>query len=413
MLEHGENVPGYRKVRVTAPADAAEARADEEAWYARDSYPDLHSAGGPLFGVAREREQGGWQLLPYFGSHAPQDARDSLAAHFRRAAHEQDEADDPADRDACLAAAERLDWEVIDELTVSGTRYRVVRAEQFIRMGPEGPEPPRPSDPAPDPRPPSQRRAERTPDPVDGFIIDTDTATGMSEGILKVELLSLVPGPGTVPPDVRGDALKAVHTHPGGVLLPAAFLIAERIDGRWAAESGARPTPQDAREGLMLDLRVMAPVMRKLDAAQRAEYARAADRFESEQDGVVLEVAGRHLRLARVERLVRVGPDGPEGPRPSDYDPQPPVNVHTRQLREQGLLTDDEDAEDADDDGSQAQADANARELMRLFEAENARQDARELEAERARQDAQEEAAERRADEGRTASEPGPPPAAP
>lgn len=48
-----------------------------------------------------------------------------------------------------MAAAVRLDWEKIDEMTVLGTRYRVVRAERFIRTGPDGPEPPRPSDPDP------------------------------------------------------------------------------------------------------------------------------------------------------------------------------------------------------------------------------------------------------------------------
>ncbi|MGD9483064.1 DUF5954 family protein [Streptomyces sp. TRM70308] len=381
MPEHGENVPGYRKVRVTVPAGPEAALADKEAWRAREAYPEILGAGGPIFGVVREREQGGWEVLPYFGSHTPQDARDSMAVHFRTTAQELAEAGEAAARAAYLAAAERLDWEPLDALTVHGTRYRVARAEQFIRMGPDGPEPPRRSDPAPDPRPPSRRRARRTPDPVDWFVIDADTVTGMSEGLLKMELLSLVHGPGTVPPDVRGDSLSAAQTHPGGVLLPPAFMIAERIDGRWAAESGARATPQEARESLSMDLRVMAPVMRRLDAAERAEYARAADRWDADQD-VVLDVGGRHLRLVRVERLVRLGADGPEGPRPSDHDPQPPVNVHTRQLRERGLLA-DEDDEDGEGAAEHAvrEPDPDAQELLRLFEAERARQDALEAAA--------------------------------
>nr|WP_245685843.1 DUF5954 family protein [Streptomyces niveus] len=45
-----------------------------------------------------------------------------------------------------------------------------------------------------------------------------------------------------------------------------------------------------------------------------------------------------------MEQLVRIGPDGPEGPRPSAFDPEPPVELHSKQLREQGLLDDDEDA---------------------------------------------------------------------
>ena len=31
------------------------------------------------------------------------------------------------------------------------------------------------------------------------------------------------------------------------------------------------------------------------------------------------------------------------GPRPSDYDPQPPVKVQEQQLRDQGIVVEDED----------------------------------------------------------------------
>jgi hypothetical protein len=47
--------------------------------------------------------------------------------------------------------------------------------------------------------------------------------------------------------------------------------------------------------------------------------------------------------VVRVERLVRIGPDGPEGPRPSDYDPQPPVHVQEQRRRDQGSVGDDDE----------------------------------------------------------------------
>jgi hypothetical protein len=113
-----------------------------------------------------------------------------------------------------LQAAERMDYEAIDEITVLDTRYRVVRADRFIRSGPAGPEPPRPSDPDPG----ESGQGGRAPDPANGFVVDPATATGMSEGILKLDLLDALYPANAVPPDVRSDCVRASQTHPGGVL---------------------------------------------------------------------------------------------------------------------------------------------------------------------------------------------------
>ncbi|KNB52299.1 DUF5954 family protein [Streptomyces caatingaensis] len=331
MSDHSEHMPGYRQARTVVPAAPVAALADEEAWRARDGYPEVLGAGGAVFGVARERAEGGWTVLSHLGDHAPQDARDTLASHFRRLAQDARATGDRALHEECAAAYGLLDREAVDDLTVGGVRHRVVRAERFVRMGPDGPEPPRPSDP--DPAAPGH--GHRIPDPVDGFVLDTATTTGVAEGLLKAELLSLVRRPGTVPADVRDDSVRAAHTHPGGVLLPAAFLIAERVGNRWEPVTGGSRNPQAARDTLAVDLRVMAPVTRRLDARERAAYARAADRLDAERAGE-LRVVDRLFRVVRVERLVRVGPDGPEGPRPSDPDPQPPVLVHDRGPGERG-----------------------------------------------------------------------------
>ncbi|MFI1797958.1 DUF5954 family protein [Streptomyces sp. NPDC020379] len=363
----GENVPAYRMVRVTAPEAPVAALADVEAWRAREAYPEILLAGGPVFGVVREREEGGWEIVSSFSGLAPQDARDDMGCQFRKLAQEAEKDGDTAAYEECVRAAKRTDWETVDEMTVLGARYRVARAERFIRSGEQGPEPPRPSDP--DPAVPGESYKAR--DAERGLVIDPFTVTGMSEGILKVELLALVRKAGAGPRDVRDDSLRAAQTHPGGVLLPATFGTAEKEYGHWRPDSaGTATTPQGARDTLAMGLRVMIPWHLGLTPEQRAPYMAAADRLDAER-GDELEVAGRRFKVVRIERLVRIGPDGPEGPRPSDPDPQPPVMVQDRQLREQGVITGDED-EDAP-----IELDEHTQRLADLFREEEARRDAR------------------------------------
>jgi len=338
MAGHHDDVPGYQTVRITEPGTPVAELADGEAWQARALYPRIAFVGA-VFGVAQEREEGGWELHPYFGASAPQDARDSMGAHFRRLSQVAGQTGDQAAHEECMRAAERMEWEAIDDATLLGTRYRVVRAEQFIRFGETGPEPPRPTDP--DPGEPDEAR--KIPDPATGFVIDPAAPTGPSDGMLKLDLLELLPRESIVPREVHDDAERAVRTHPGGVLLPPAFMVGEQVAGQWGA-GPAEPstTPQGARDALAGYLRIMAPWQLDLDPEQRAVYDAAADRMNEERADEIT-VAGRRFRIVRVERLVRIGPDGPEGSRPSDPDPQPPVKVHDQQLREQGLIRDDED----------------------------------------------------------------------
>ncbi len=352
-----DRVPAYQTIRVSAPQTWKAARADEQAWRSRGPYPDLCFAGGPAFGVAHERDQGGWQLHRHFSAPFPQDARESMGAHFRQMAKEHPE--DSAARAECLRAAERLDWETADEMTVLGTRYRVVRADQFIRSGAYGPEPPRPADP--DPARPGG--AHDRPDPAEGFVIDPVNPTGMSEGILTLELLDSMRQRGSVPPEVRDDLARAARTHPGGMLLPPAFIIGQLTRGQWGpVHVTASPTPQSARDSLVSHLRVWLPYELDLDPGQRAVYAVAADKIEAERANEVT-AAGRRFRIVRVERLVRIGPDGPEGPRRSDPDPQPPIMVQVQQSPGHGDQDEDKPIELSDD----------AKRLARLVHEEEAR----------------------------------------
>ncbi|MFD7669261.1 DUF5954 family protein [Streptomyces sp. NPDC059788] len=342
MDGYEDRVPGYLTFRVSPHENPVAALADQEAWQARERYPELLGVGPAEFFHAKEHDAGGWELSEY-GATEPQGARDTLGSHFRMSAKKAADAGDAEGQRRWMAAALRMDREVVDDLRVCGERFRIVRAAKFIRMGRSGPEPPRPSDP--DPSRPGE--AFREPSPTKGFIVDPYVGTGLSDSLLKLDLVRFVGAAPGAPPEVYDDALRAAVRYPGGVLLPTVFMTAERVDGQWKAQDpgASHATPQKARDGLAVWLRVLAPFSLELSDGKQAEYARAADALDAKR-GNSLSVDGRRFRITRVERLVRVGPDGPEGPRPSDFDPQPPVEVHTRQLKEQGLWKEDDDEDE-------------------------------------------------------------------
>ncbi|WP_324607828.1 DUF5954 family protein [Streptomyces sp. NRRL F-5123] len=348
---------------MTAPEGPIAALADEEAWYARERYPDLLGAGMAEYFWARELESGGWELCEYGGSW-PQQARDSLGSHFRLNAQGAGKEGDANAQRRWNAAALRMDREVVDEVSVLGERFRIVRAAHFIRSGPAGPEPPRPTDPDPA----EVGDGHRVPSRTKGFVVDPLTGTGMSDGILKLDLLPMAPVLKDAPDEMNDEARAAIHRYPGGVLLPAAFVISARVNGRWGFHQPGSiySTPQGARDSLAFWLRVMGPFRQRMPEEQKAEYAAAADRLDEKRSNVVT-IDGHRFRITRVERLVRIGPDGPELPRPSDYDPEVPVEVQTRQLREDGVV-------DADgNDLRPERPDPRADELRRLWQKEEAR----------------------------------------
>lgn len=340
MSGYEDSVPAYLTVRMTHQDGPVAAFADQEAWLARERYPELHGVGMAEYLWARELDSGGWELSEHGGSW-PQQARDTLGSHFRMRAKEATEGGDLGGAKRWMSAARRMDREVVDEVAVQGERFRVVRVGHFIRSGPAGPEPPRPSDPDPG----EVGEAYRLPSRTKGFVVDPFTGTGLSEGILKLDLLRTVPIIEGAPDAVNDDSRAAVYRYPGGVLLPAAFLVSSRVDGRWEFHQpgSTHVTPQGARDALAYWLRVTAPFNQRMAAERKALHTAAADRLDGKRSDTV-SVDGLRFRVTRVERLVRLGPDGPEPPRPSDYDPEVPVEVQTRQLREQGVI--DEDGND-------------------------------------------------------------------
>lgn len=81
---------------------------------------------------------------------SPREAREALATYFDRIAPVMLRPS-PAELAEFRKAARLLEREQINQVTVAGRRFRIVRVETVVRVGPDGPEPPRPSDHDPDP----------------------------------------------------------------------------------------------------------------------------------------------------------------------------------------------------------------------------------------------------------------------
>lgn len=126
----------------TTPADAR-----QEALRALTAYPSLRIMA-PVFTVA-EQIEGGWRSAT-MPCDTPQRARETLAVYFSQivpAIEDPSEAEGPE----YASAAQRLTHERVDDLTVAGRRFRIVRIEKIARLGVDGPEPPRRSDFDPEP----------------------------------------------------------------------------------------------------------------------------------------------------------------------------------------------------------------------------------------------------------------------
>jgi hypothetical protein len=335
----GESVEAafdHLTIRVERQDDPMGQVVEADAVAALARYPEI-VVRGPVFGMAEQRPGDGsaWRLLNTVDSGFPQDGRDSLNSHLWLKA--KDEADGPAERRELLAAVARLETERIDELTVLGTRYRVVRADEFARIGDDGLEPPRPTDPDCE----GWDRSRHPTPPTEGFLVDHAAAVPVTEAAERLALLPLAYTSDRFPQQVLADSAHAVTTHPGVVLLPATFRVLERKAESWSLVSGLHPTPQEARRSLVFYLREYLPMLKKMPETAKAEYARAAEEFMGRHRPNELRVRGRRFQITRVERMMRIGHDGPEGPRPSDVDHQEPTKIRPT-MDEHGTITYDE-----------------------------------------------------------------------
>ncbi|MEU9298632.1 DUF5954 family protein [Streptomyces sp. NPDC048266] len=360
--------PGEWPVVVRVPVEPVEAAMEADALDAAARYSAL-AVRGPLFGVAvQARDQGGgrrWRVVVEVTHGCPQQARDALNSllWFRA----KDEAKSPRERRALLAAVARLETEDVDELTVLGTRYRVVRAEEYAAVDEQGGiETPRPTDPEPLAPDWSPGAGARSPRVDDGLVLDPDAPLSPLQAAERLALRALAYSGSGFPGPVLADSARAVESHPDVLLMPAAFLIVERTgNGPWSPGSGLQATAHDARRTLDFALTWMEPRTRGLipyeadrtidarhpaagipetAAAKLKEFAEAANKLRAGRCDQV-EAHGTVYRIARSRRLLRWGPDGPEGPRPSDTSTHTPAVLHPR-LDEDGTVRFDQSAGD-------------------------------------------------------------------
>ncbi|MFI6684249.1 DUF5954 family protein [Streptomyces sp. NPDC050485] len=356
-MGHGDvNPGGMRRIVVRYPEDPVEAVMEADALDAAQAIESL-LVRGPLFGVAAQDAAGealGWRVVVAVAAGCPQEARDSLYSllWFRA----KDDAQDRAERRALLAAVARLESERVDELTLLGTRYRIVRGEEYTGMGRGGIDQPRPSDP--EPAVANWDRGARGPGIDGGLVLDPDAPVTPAQAAECLALRSLAYTGSRFPENVRDDSERALETHPDVMLLPAAFRVVERNDPGWKIGSSLHASAHEARKTLDFALTWLEPRERGLipwdvhgpevdartvaaegtdpAAGELAEYVEAADRLRAERANQV-EVQGTVHQICRARRLLRWGPDGPEGPRPSDTNSHPPERIRPR-LDEDGVV---------------------------------------------------------------------------
>lgn len=294
---------------------------------------------GPVFGVAMREAAAGapWQLVKPVVDGMPQMARDGLQSHLFFTA--KDDTDDPAVRRELLAAVDVLTREPVNEVEACGVRYRVVRGDEFVRLGEDHPEPPRPTDPEPRERS-WERQTRSTPLRDAGFALAPERVDGPATDRLRLALREFSYVGARFPADVRAESLRAVESHPELVVLPTTFTAVEQEEDGWRSRCTLMATPHDARRVLYLGMSEMWAMLYELDDEDRARYAQAAEEYRALDHADVFRVDDEVYRICRVERLVRMGPDGPEPPRPSDIDTYGPMKMHPT-MSDDGTLTHD------------------------------------------------------------------------
>ncbi|RMI45858.1 DUF5954 family protein [Streptomyces triticirhizae] len=329
MEDYRRNPPRHLTFRVTRRDDPVSEVTELDMLRAAEQYPHV-AIRGPVFGFAEQRPAYGpaWRLLDDVSAAFPQHAREGLNSHLWTRANDETKPGDPL-RAELIAAISRLETEPVNELTVDGTRYRVVRGDEFARLGPDGIEGPRPTDPDEPNADLAWGERRPTPSRTRGLLVDHARPTGIMESIQRMELLGLRYEASRIPADVRADSARAIETHPGVVLLPATFTFAERKRASWEPMASLSATPNEARATLYDYLAEFLPKLApEIPAEDASRYAEAAEDFRAHPRRDEVTVLGRRFRIIRVERLLRIGPDGPETPRPSDLDPYGPCQIH-------------------------------------------------------------------------------------
>jgi hypothetical protein len=301
---------GYDHINVVADLEPVAAVRDRELGERIRDFPKLLPGGSPDFGYAVQA--GARWSIADSGDPDPSSARYTLAFRLREGARL-----DPANARAMLAAADRLDPEegaqlAKDEWEIGDRRYRIIRIEKFTLIGGGAMEPPRSTD-----------GAAGGGDPLRDHPVDPRAPAGMWEAQLRLNLVGLMPIPGTVPDAVRGEARHGIRTHPGVILLPPTFTMVEVHGGSYEPLTGG-DDPVEARGHLAHYFTGMLPRLREFQGdpaspEELKEWAVAAEQIEAATEPEFTAL-GRRFRTVRISRMLRLGRDGPEAPRPSDQE---------------------------------------------------------------------------------------------
>ncbi|MFB7272064.1 DUF5954 family protein [Streptomyces sp. NPDC056244] len=307
-------------------------RDDPAAWVreadavdASQRYPHI-ALRGPVFGIAAQDPEAGpdWRMVTPAADGTPQQARDGLNSHLWFRA--KDDTDDRDVRRELLDAVAVLERDPVNELKVLGVRYRVVRCDEFTRIGTDGLEPPRPTDA--EARDASWEGLHHTESLDEGFVLDPGRDEGLFAGAMKLSLRSLAYSDSRFPADVRADSEQAATDYPDIALLPVGFGVAERRGKGWRPRGVLMPTPHDARRMLHSAMTETWPELHEFDQDEKDTYAKAAEELKTAARVNDVHVDDRLFRICRIERAIRMGPDGPEPPRPTDQDQYTPEKIH-------------------------------------------------------------------------------------
>ncbi|KAB2351357.1 DUF5954 family protein [Actinomadura rudentiformis] len=304
-------MPGYDHINLVADLDPVAAVRDEETGERIRRFPKLIPAGSPDFGYAVQT--GTEWRIGCTGASDPAGARYDLARDLRMEAEHENDAEVVH---AMRAAAEQLDPPEgrqlpKDEWEIGERRYRVIRIEKFTLIHQGVMEPPRVTDsdtPEADPL-------------LRGLLIQPRAPAGQWEAQLRLNLVGYIPKPGSVPDEIMVEAGDAIRRHAGVVLLPPTFTVLE-ILGTAAKPITGGNDPREARSRLAGYFTNLLPGLREFQgdpasAAELAEWKHAAEQIEA-TNGHAFNVLGRRFCTIRVSRMLRLGRDGPEAPRGSD-----------------------------------------------------------------------------------------------
>lgn len=304
---------GYDHINVVADLHPVAATQDKDLGERMRAYPRFITGGAPDFGFAIQT--GAAWRIGTAGGGDPYASRIALASHLRLEAREPET--DPEVQRAMLAAAGRLDPEdgeqlPKDEWEIGHHRYRIIRIEKFILIGDRIMEPPRPTD------------SDPSSDLLRDHPIEPLAPAGQWEAQMRLNLAGWIP-PFTqpVPQTVVMEARHAIRTHPGVILLPPSFNVVE-FDGDSIRPVTGADSPDDARTNVARHFTELLPRLREWEGdpatpGEIAEWEKAAALIEA-SSGPEFNVLGRRYRIVRISRMMRLGKDGPEGPRPSDQE---------------------------------------------------------------------------------------------